>query len=175
MTPATKQIPTGGACCWEGYSSSFSTAAKHSLKVPGVRHLFIDHPSAQHQLGDPFSQEKSRAPQPRADSGLRSGSEHSFLSGLFSSKVAPEPQHFYIAFSRKLHPLYLLRCSLSSHSAYLQVLSAFPKKPLRGQRDLKRLLSAVIATDQEMRIIHLLETLCLTCALTIFSPLQISE
>lgn len=55
--------------------------------------------------------------------------------------------------------MHLLQYSFSCRSAYLQVLSAFLKKHLHGQRGLKYLLSAVITTDQEMRIIHLLETL----------------
>lgn len=88
----------------------------------------------------------------------RSGSDHSFTSGLFSSRVAPEPHYFYTAFNRKLYLLHLSQYLLSCHSAYLQVLHAFPKKPLHGQRDLKCLLSALITTDQEMRIIHVLAT-----------------
>lgn len=127
--------------------------------MSGVRHPFIEHhPSARYQLGHPFSQEKIRALQPSADGGLRSGSDHSFTSGLFSRRVVPEPQYVYTAFNRKLHLLYLLQYSLSCHSTYLQVLSAFPKKPLHGQRDLKCLLSVVITTDQEMKIMHLLAT-----------------
>lgn len=51
-------------------------------KVSGVRHMFIEHhPSAQYQLGHPFSQEKSRALQSSASLRLRSGSHHSFVSG----------------------------------------------------------------------------------------------
>lgn len=64
--------------------------------------------------------------------------------------------------------LYCLQQETLSHAslAVLILLSlcispsaqCFLKKHLHGQRDLKYLLSAVITTDQEMRIIHLLET-----------------
>lgn len=47
---------------WDRYSSSFSTAARHSLEVSGVRHLFTEHhPCAPYQPGYPFSWEKIRA------------------------------------------------------------------------------------------------------------------